>query len=77
MRKIVASDHFVVPANYEKLIVVFVSRLSGDDKQETPIILEPSPEIYERYGLLMASSLNSLNSRVTHKVRLLNKSQCV
>lgn len=61
-----------IPANCEKIIDVFVSRLTGDDQQETPVILEPSPEFHERYGLLMASSLSSLNSRVTHKVRLLN-----
>ena len=72
IRRITAADHFVVPAYCEKIIDVFVSRLAGDDQQETPVVLEPTSEFHERYGLLMACSLSSLNSRVTHKVRLLN-----
>ena len=72
IRRITAADHFVVPAYSEKIIDVFVSRLIGDDQQDTPVVLEPSAEFHEQYDLVMASSLSSLNSRVTHKVRLLN-----
>ena len=72
IRRITAADHFVVPAYSEKIIDVFVSRLVGDDQQDTPVVLEPSAEFHEQYDLVMASSLSSLNSRVTHKVRLLN-----
>ena len=72
IRRITAADHFVVPAYSEKITDVFVSRLVGDDQQETPVVLEPSAEFHEQYDLVMASSLSSLNSRVTHKVRLLN-----
>ncbi|MEW8548227.1 MAG: retroviral-like aspartic protease family protein, partial [Candidatus Thiodiazotropha sp.] len=64
IRRITTADHVVVPAFCEKIIDVFVSRLTGDDQQETPVILEPNSEFHERYGLLMASSLSDMNSRV-------------
>ena len=72
IRRITTADRIVVPAYYEKIVDVFVSRVEGDDQQETPVILEPNSEFYERYGMLMACSLSDMNSRVTHKVMLLN-----
>ena len=72
IRRITTADRIVVPSYCEKIIDVFVSRLTGDDQQETPVILEANSEFYERYGILMACSLSDMNSRVTHKIRLLN-----
>ena len=72
IRRITAADRFVIPGHSEKIIDVFVNRLQGDDQQKSSVLLEPSLEFQDRYGLFMASSLSDLNSNVTHKVRLLN-----
>ena len=72
VRQIHAADHFIIPGHCEKIIDVFVDHFDTDDKQNTPILLEPSQQFQEKYGLLMASSLSDLNSKVTHKVRQLN-----
>ena len=72
VRKIHAADHFIIPGYCEKIIDVFVELFDRDDEKNTPILLEPSQQFQEKYGLLMASSLSDLNSKVTHKVRLLN-----
>ena len=75
IRKIHAADHCIIPGFCEKLIDVYVERLEQGDDSRTIILLESSLDFIERYGLLMASSLNDLNSQVTHKVRLLNANQ--
>ena len=72
VRKIHAPDHFIIPRHCEKIIDVFVGHFDTDYKQNTPILLGPSQQFQEEYGLLMASSLSDLNSKATHKVRLLN-----
>ena len=48
IRRITAVDQFVVPAYCEKIADVFVSRLAGDDQQETAVVLDPNPEFHER-----------------------------
>ena len=54
------------------VIDAFIDRSDSDDLQQSSVLLEPSPEFQDRYGLIMASSLSDLDTKVTHKVRMLN-----
>ena len=54
------------------IVDAFLDRSEDDDLQQCDIILEPCSEFQERYGLLTAYSLSDLDSKVTHKVRMLN-----
>ena len=75
VRQIFAADHFIIPGYSEKVIDVYVERSKRDDHSNGTILLEPSLAFMERYSLIMAASLSDLNSRVTHKVRILNPNQ--
>ena len=75
VRQLFAADHFIIPGYCEKVIDVYVQRCRQDDNSNGTVLLEPSLEFMERYGLIMAASLSDLNSRVTHKVRILNPNQ--
>ena len=71
IRKVRAADNFTIPGHNEIIIHIFVDR-SEDDLHESAVILEPNSDFQDKYGLFMASSLSDLNSKATHKVRILN-----
>ncbi|MEW8191404.1 MAG: reverse transcriptase domain-containing protein [Candidatus Thiodiazotropha endolucinida] len=72
IRKVRAASDFTIPGHSEMIVDAFLDRSEDDDLQQCDIILEPCSEFQERYGLLMAYSLSDLDSKVTHKVRMLN-----
>lgn len=72
IRKVRAADNFTIPGHNEIIIHAFVDRSEEDDLHESAVILEPNSDFQDKYGLFMASSLSNLNSKVTHKVRILN-----
>ena len=72
IRKVRAANDFTIAGQSELIVDAFLDRSEDDDLQTCDIILEPSSAFQEKYGLLMASSLSDLDSKVTHKVRILN-----
>ena len=50
----------------------FLDRSEDDDLLTCDLILKPSSDFQEKYGLLIVSSLCDLDSKVIHKVRILN-----
>ena len=62
-RKVTAADHFVIPAQSEAVIDVFI---------EYDYIIEPTEHFKETYPLQMAPSRTNINNACTGKVRLLN-----
>ena len=72
IRKVRAVSDFTIPDHSEMIVDAFLDRSEDDDLKQCDIILEPCSEFQERYGLLMAYSLSDLDSKVTHKVRMLN-----
>ena len=72
IRKVRAANDFTIAGQSELIVDAFLDRLEDDDLLTCDIILEPNSDFQEKYGLLMASSLSDLDSKVTHKVRILN-----
>ena len=72
-RKVTAADHFVIPAQSEAVIDVFIERREYDDfSADEDYIIEPTEHFKETYPLQMAPSLTNINNACTGKVRLLN-----
>ena len=72
-RQVTAADHFVIPAQCESVIDVFVERHEYDDfTTETEYLVEPTEHFQESYPLRMASTLVDINGGCTCKVRILN-----
>ena len=73
VRRVTAADHFVIPAQSEAIIDVFIERKDHDDfSAETDYIIEPTAHFRDTYPLQMAPSLTNINNACTSKVRLLN-----
>ena len=73
VRKVTAADHFVIPAQSEAVIDVFIERTEYDDfSAEADYVIEPTEHFKELYPLQMAPSFTNINSACTGKVRLLN-----
>ena len=73
VRQVTAADHFVIPAQCESVIDVFVERHEYDDfATETEYLVEPTEHFQESYPLRMASTLVDINGGCTCKVRILN-----
>ena len=72
IRKVRAANDFTICGNSELIVDAFLDRSEDDDLLTCDIILEPSQDFEEKYGVLMASSLSDLGSKVTHKVRIFN-----
>lgn len=73
IRKVTAADHFVIPAQSEAVVDVFVERLDYDDfSAEQDYLIEPTEHFKETYPLQMAPSLTNIGRACTSKVRLLN-----
>ena len=73
VRQVTAADHFVIPAQCESVIDVFVERHEYDDfTTETEYLVEPTEHFQESYPLRMASTLVDINGGCTCKVRILN-----
>ena len=72
IRKVRAANDFTTAGQSELIVEAFLDRSEDDDLQTCDITLEPSSDFQEKYILLMASSLSDLDSKVTHKVRILN-----
>ena len=67
-----AADHFVIPAQSEAVVDVFVERQEYDDfSSEQDYLIEPSDHFKETYPLQMAPSLADIGRSCTSKVRLL------
>ena len=73
IRKVTAADHFVIPAQCESVVNVYVERQEYDDfTSETEYLIEPTDHFKETYPLCMASTLVDINKACTCKVRILN-----
>ena len=73
VRKVTAADHFVIPAQSECVIDVYLKRHEYDDfTSEKDFIVEPTEHFQAEYPLQMASTLVDLNQACTGKVRVLN-----
>ena len=73
VRKVTAADHFVIPAQSECVIDVYLERKEYDDfSSEKEYIVEPTDHFKEEYPLQMASTLVDINRACTCKVRVLN-----
>ena len=73
VRKVTAADHFIIPAQSECVIDVFLERQEYDDFScETDYMVEPTKHFKEQYPLQMANTLVNLNEASTSKVRILN-----
>ena len=73
IRRVTAADHFIIPAESEAVIDVYVERKEYDDfSSETEYIIEPTRHFQEEYPLQMASTLVDINDGCTCKVGILN-----
>lgn len=73
VRRVVAADHYVIPAQCESVIDAYVERREYDDFScETEYIIEPTENFQETYPLRMAATLVDINNACTCKVRILN-----
>ena len=73
VRKVTAADHFVIPAQSECIIDVYLERHEHDDfSSERDFIIEPNEHFQAEYPLQMASTLVDINEACTGKVRVLN-----
>ena len=73
IRKVTAADHFVIPAQSEAVVDVFVERQEYDDfSSEQDYLIEPTDHFKETYPLQMAPSLANIGRSCSRKVRLLN-----
>ena len=68
-----AADHFVIPAQTECVIDVYIERREYDDfSSEKEYVLEPKDHFQAEYPLHMSSTLVDINRACTCKVRMLN-----
>ena len=73
VRKVTAADHFVIPAETECVIDVYIERLEYDDfSSEKEYVVEPTDHFQAEYPLQMASTLVDITRACTCKVRMLN-----
>lgn len=73
VRKVTAADHFVVPAQSEAVVDVFIEWRDYDDfSSAQDYMLEPKDHFKETCPLQLAPSLANINKACTSKVRLLN-----
>ena len=73
LRKVTAADHFIIPAQSECIIDVYLERHEYDDfSAEQDYIIEPTEHFIDEYPLQMASTLVDINKACTCKVRVLN-----
>ena len=71
--KVTSADHFVIQAQSEAVIDVYIERQEYDDfSAETDYIIEPTDHFKETYPLQMAPTLCDINKECTSKVILLN-----
>ena len=72
-RRVTSADHFVIPAQCESVIDVYVERQDYDDfSSENNYLIEPTEHFQENYPLKMAATLVDINQGCTCKVRILN-----
>ena len=73
VRKVTAADHFVIPAQSECIIDVYLERHEHDDfSSERDFIIEPNEHFQAEYPLQKASTLVDINQACTGQVRVLN-----
>ena len=73
VRKVTSADHFVIPAQSEAVIDVYVERQEYDDfSSEKEYVVEPTEHFQAEYPLQMTSTLVDINRACTCKVRVLN-----
>ena len=73
VRRVTSADHFVIPAQCESVIDVYVERHESDDfSSETEYLVEPTEHFQEDYPLRMAATFVDINKGYTCKVRILN-----
>ena len=73
VRRVTAADHYVIPAQCESVIDVYIERQEYDDfSSENEYLIEPSEHFQETYPLCMAATLVDINNGCTCKVRVLN-----
>lgn len=73
VRRVLAADSYVIPANSEKMIDVFIDRFDSDrDFTCNVFCIEPMKDFNNRFPLLMASCLIDMENKISTKVRVLN-----
>jgi hypothetical protein len=70
IREIHLADDCRIPARSEVITEVFIERKEEDENQEW--ILEPAPQLAEKYSIAMASTLVDTSCHTTARVRLMN-----
>lgn len=72
-RRVTSADHFIIPAQCESVIDVYVERQEYDDfSSENDYLIEPTEHFQENYPLKMAATLVDISRGCTCKVRILN-----
>ena len=73
LRRVTATDHFVISPQSESVIDVYVERDESDDfSSENTCLTEATEQFQASYPLKMAAALIDVNKGCTCKVRLLN-----
>ena len=73
VRTVTAADHFVIPAQSDCVIDVYIERREYDDfSSEKECVIEPTEHFQAEYPLQMATTLVDINKACTCKVRVLN-----
>ena len=73
VKKVTAADHFVILAQSECVIDVYLERHEYDDfSSEKDFIVEPTEHFQAEYPLQMVSTLVDINQACNGKVRVLN-----
>ena len=73
IRKVTSVDHFVILAQSEAVIDVYIGRQEYDDySSEKEFVVEPTEHFQAEYPLQMTSTLVDINRACTCKVRVLN-----
>ena len=72
-RRVTSADHFIIPAQSESVIDVYVERQEYDDfSSENDYLIERTEQFEENYPLKMAATLVDISRACTCKVRILN-----
>jgi hypothetical protein len=73
IKRVRASDHFIIPAMSEKFIDAFIDFQPGDSPENcATVLIETAPKFCEKQSLLVAASLADPKSSPTVRVRIIN-----
>ena len=72
VRKVTAADHFVIPAQNECIINVYLKRKEYDFSFGTDYMVQSTEHFKAEYPLQMANTLVNINEACNTKVKILN-----